>query len=182
MSDAHTRKNALKTLFSLYKRPMYYYALKITKDPHSAEDIVQDAFCKIIKYIDAIDYENDRAIKSYLCAVVRSCAADSFRKNKSADPVTDPTEKTVLYIDNNFPSDFDIDKEISELSFEGDIGDLITKLKEDDQIILYLRYGHDAGDEEIAAFFDLKTAAAARKRLSRAKERLRDLYMAEGRK
>ena len=48
----------------MYERPMYYYALKITADPYMADDVVQDAFCKMIKYIESINYEDEREIKS----------------------------------------------------------------------------------------------------------------------
>ena len=47
MGRLHKQKDILENLFTLYERPMYYYALKITAEPHMAEDIVQDAFCKI---------------------------------------------------------------------------------------------------------------------------------------
>lgn len=181
MGNIYKREEELEKLFAMYERPMYYYALKITADPHMAEDVVQDAFCKMIKYIDSINYNDDREIKSYLLAVIKTCAADILRKNKTKDAVTNSLEDNVIYIEGSFGSDFDIDKAIGELSFDGSIGELVSKLKEEDQNILYLRYGRDANDTEIADILSLKTAEAVRKRLSRAKARLKNLLLANER-
>lgn len=182
MGTLNKQANALGKLFDMYERPMYYYALKITADPYMAEDVVQDAFCKMIKYIESINYEDDRAIKGYLIAVVKSCAADSLRKNKIQVTVTNSLEDNVLYIEDSFDSNFDMDHAIGELSFDGSIGEVVSKLKEEDQNILYLRYGREANDEEIADVLNLRTAEAVRKRLSRAKARLKNLLAANERK
>jgi RNA polymerase sigma factor (sigma-70 family) len=181
MGTINKQEDALEKLFTLYERPMYYYALKITADPYMAEDVVQDAFCKMMKYIESINYEDEREIKSYLLAVIKTCAADSLRKNKVQETVTNPLEDNVLYIEDSFDSDFDMDKAIGETSFDGSIGELVSKLKEEDQNILYLRYGRDANDEEIADVLNLKTAGAVRKRLSRAKSRIKSLLKANER-
>lgn len=181
MGTFNNKENTLGKLFELYERPMYYYALKITADPYIAEDVVQDAFCKMIKYIDSINYEDEREIKSYLLSVIKTCAADSLRKNKILDPVTNSLEDNVLYIDDSVDPDFDLDRDIGEMSFDGSIGELVSKLKEEDQNILYLRYGLEASDEEIADVLNLNTAGAVRKRLSRAKYRLKDLLKASER-
>ena len=181
MGSFHKQEDALEKLFDLYERPMYYYALKITSDPYMAEDAVQDAFCKMIKYIDSINYEDDREIKSYLFCVTRTCAADKLRKNKFQKTVTNIQEENVLYIEDNSDLDFDMDKAIGEMSFDGSIGVLVSKLKEEDQNILYLRYGRDASDKEIADVLNLKTEGAVRKRLSRAKSRLKSLLKANER-
>lgn len=181
MGNYHKKEDALEKLFTLYERPMYYYALKITADPYMAEDVVQDAFCKMIKYIDSINYEDDREIKSYLFAVIKTCASDNLRKNKIHETVTNSLEDNVLYIEENSDLDFDIDQNIGEMSFNGSIGELVSELKLEDQNILYLRYGRNANDEEIADVLNLKTAGAVRKRLSRAKLRLKNLLKANER-
>lgn len=184
MGISNKQEEALGKLFDLYERPMYHYALKITADPYIAEDVVQDAFCKMIKYINSVHYENDREIKSYLLSVIKTCAADNLRKNKVQETFTNSAEENVLYIDDNednSDSDFDLDQAIGEMSFDGSIGELVLKLKEEDRNILYLRYGRDASDEEIADVLNLKTAGAVRKRLSRAKFRLKNLLKASER-
>ena len=181
MGTLNKQADALEKLFTLYEQPMYYYALKITSDPYMAEDVVQDAFCKMIKYIDSINYEGDREIKGYLFSVIKTCAADNLRKNKVQETVTNSQEDNVLYIEDSLGLDFDMDEAIGEMSFDGNIGELVSKLNEEDQDILYLRYGRDASDEEIEEVLNLKTAEAVRKRLSRAKFRLKNLLKTDGR-
>ena len=182
MGDNHNREGALEIIFNLYEKPMYYYALKLTADPYIAEDVVQDAFCKMIKYIDSIHCENEERLKGYLFAVTRTCAADHLRKNKSRGLVTNSLEENVLYIEDRLESDFDLVQAIGEMSFAGSIGELVSKLKESDQSILYLRYGQDANDQEIADTLDLKTEGSVRKRLSRAKKRLENMMKTNERK
>ncbi|MDD4591385.1 MAG: sigma-70 family RNA polymerase sigma factor [Parabacteroides sp.] len=176
------RKDALEKLFLKYKGPLYLYALKITGEPATSEDIVQEVFCKMIKYIDSINYEDEREIKAYLFAVARSCTMDIFRKNKESGYVTNSMCENVTYIGDCSNGDFDIDKAIGETTFNGNIGELIASLKEEDQHILYLRYGKVMSDEQIADLLKLNTTDAVRKRLSRARIRLGDLFKSKERK
>ena len=102
------RKDALEKLFLKYKGPLYLYALKITGEPATSEDIVQEVFCKMIKYIDSINYEDEREIKAYLFAVARSCTMDIFRKNKESGYVTNSMCENVTYIGDCSNGDFPV--------------------------------------------------------------------------
>lgn len=177
-----SRKDALEKLFLKYKGPLYLYALKMTEKPATSEDIVQEVFCKMIKYIDSINYEDEREIKAYLFAVARSCAMDHYRKNKDKLHVTDSFEENVIYIEDVYEEDYDLDVGIGEMTFDGEVGEIIGRLKEEDQYILYLRYGKDMSDEQIADLLKLNTTDAVRKRLSRARIRLSELFKSKERK
>jgi RNA polymerase sigma-70 factor (ECF subfamily) len=176
MSNHRKQKDNLEKSFLMYKSPMYYYAFNMLGDTHMAEDAVQDAFCRMIKYIDLINFEDEQSMKGYMFTVIKTCVIDCLRKNKDLGMVTDPLESNVLYIEDSLDEDFNIDKAISEMSFDGNVGELVSRLKEEDQHILYLRYAKEAKDEEIADILNLKTTDAVRKRLSRARARLRNMF------
>ncbi len=183
METFYKKKETVEKLYSLHKKQMYRYALSIIRDFSMAEDIIQDAFCKMLEYIDFIESEDEKKLRAYLFVVTRTCTMDNLRKNKKWEDVTDSLENNVLYIEDGFGDpDFDIDKEIDAISFGGYIGELIEKLKDEDQLILYLRYGAEKSDDEIARVLGMNTADAVRKRLSRARSRLKNLFGSKERK
>lgn len=46
---------AFETLYNKYKGPIYRTALAITKDPQMAEEILQDCFLRVYRYIDRVN-------------------------------------------------------------------------------------------------------------------------------
>lgn len=172
MKIFETKRNILEQIFELYERPMYFYALKITKNPNASEDIVQNAFCKLMKYMDHLGEVDSPQTKSYLFAMIKTCATDYFRSNKISNAMSDPLNDNILLIEDTSS----IENSLSELSFDGQIGEYVLRLKEADQIILYLKYGRDISDEQIAGILGLNSAGTVRQRLSRARCRLKTLF------
>lgn len=72
----------LKRLFDLYEKKMYRTAFQILKDAGQAEDAVQDAFIKVMSYLDKIKDPEASDTKHYMVRVIRSSAIDIYRKNQ----------------------------------------------------------------------------------------------------
>ena len=78
---------SIDILFKYYYRPLCLYAIHYLQDVDMAEDIVQDAFVRMIeKEQQGVDIENKKA---YLYQTVRHLCIDSLRK---ASPLTNEVE------------------------------------------------------------------------------------------
>src|SRR6185436_18571715 len=66
-----------KEIFGDYHRGLYAYALSITGDPAGSEDLVQEAFLRLLTYAPdrAID-----SIRSFLYAVTRNLATNEAKR------------------------------------------------------------------------------------------------------
>jgi RNA polymerase sigma-70 factor (ECF subfamily) len=64
--------DALGVLYERYKAPVYRTALAITCDPATAEDILQDSFLRLHKYVDRFD--TSRPLKPWLYRITVNLA------------------------------------------------------------------------------------------------------------
>jgi len=74
----HRDAGALETLYDRYGRPVYALALRISQQPSSAEEIVQDVFLQLWRRADR--YENSRGpLEPWLFTITRNRALDVLR-------------------------------------------------------------------------------------------------------
>ena len=86
-------------LYRKYYKALMLYALKMTHDEKTAEDIVQNAFLKL--WEKRIDMENEAMVRSFLYLSVRQRSIDRFRRTQVEDKyrkyvlgASDAVEKT----------------------------------------------------------------------------------------
>jgi len=48
-------ERALKTLLERYESPLYQFLVGILRDPHQAEDALQDTWCRALQHLDSVD-------------------------------------------------------------------------------------------------------------------------------
>jgi len=71
---------ALKKLYDIYAPSLYGLALRYSKNEEEAQDILQEAFIKIFKYIHT--YEEKGKIESWMKKIVINTAIANFHKQK----------------------------------------------------------------------------------------------------
>ena len=69
--------------------PVYRYVLSLSGDPHTAEEITQEAFFRALRSLDR--FRGDSSLKSWLCAIARNLWLSGQRKKK-AQPLEDASE------------------------------------------------------------------------------------------
>lgn len=74
------KKNALSVLYREYGRMIYSVAFQIVRDPHDAEDVLQDTMVRIIRLSHT--YRSSTNPKAWIMAITRNCAVDKL-KNKN---------------------------------------------------------------------------------------------------
>jgi RNA polymerase sigma-70 factor (ECF subfamily) len=78
------KSNELENVYKQYYKDLYVYALSLSKNHHSAEQLVSDTFFKALLSINNQDY-----IKPWLFRVCKNQYIDSIRKNKKHMSVDD---------------------------------------------------------------------------------------------
>ena len=72
-------KERIFAWYEQYKTGIYRYALSILKDPHGAEDVLQETFLRLLSGKHAVDPEK---IQPWLYRVARNCCYDALRKRE----------------------------------------------------------------------------------------------------
>ncbi len=165
----------LQEIVRLYEKKLYLFAVNLLQDRCAAEDVVQETFYKIIKGIDRIDDVYSASTKSYLNMVLYHTALDLIKKKNREESLSEWAEEINLSMEDSI----DLDQAIAEGSFEGDIGDFVSKLSRDDQELIELKFSRDLSNEQISQYYGVGEAAI-KKRWQRAKQRLVRLMEKKG--
>ncbi len=78
------KSNELENIYKKYYKDLYVYALSLSKNHHSAEQLVSDTFFKALLSINNQDY-----IKPWLFRVCKNQYIDMIRKDKNHMSVDD---------------------------------------------------------------------------------------------
>lgn len=87
--DSDDDKNKFEYIYRKYYRFMLHTAAGIIKNSTLAEDAVHETFVQLLRGIDTLRIDNERALKSYLYMVTRERSIDFLRKwerRRSAQP------------------------------------------------------------------------------------------------
>ena len=74
--DSDDDKNNFEYIYRKYYRSMLHTAAGIIKHPTLAEDAVHETFVQLLRGIDTLRIDNERALKSYLYMVTRERSID----------------------------------------------------------------------------------------------------------
>ncbi len=165
--DTDEERDKFEALYEKYKERMFNTINSIIKDEHLSEDILQEAFIKIIHNIDKINDDiNSNDAKGFIKAVAVNTALDFYRKNakrRGVELFVDELEEKVFY---------DSGEDLSaDLNTESRIIATIKSMKEKYRDILLMKYVHGLENNEIAKLFGI-TEEAVRQRISRGKKLL----------
>ncbi len=126
-------------LYDLYCDAMYTVALRYVKDSFTAEDVMQEAFIKAFKNMDA--YKEEVTFGAWLKRIVINQSIDYLKKRKLE--LISINEETTTLVDD----DHDNWNVASTISYQ-DIVNCIQQLKEKYRIVLtlFLLEGYDHGE------------------------------------
>lgn len=162
MIDSYEGKIKFEIIYEKYKNLMFYVADKILGDTRDSEDVVHDAFLKIIEIIDDIEDPNCPQTRSLIVTITEHKAIDLYRRRRSKTIV--PFEEEYIGV----PDQSEIDIVESNESLEKAIASLSGKYRE----VLLLKYAHGYSMDEISLILSMskenvkKTIQRARKKLS----------------
>ncbi len=154
-------KTKFEIVYDEYKNLMFYVANEILGDTKDSEDVVHDAFLKVIKIIDGIHDPRCPQTKNLVVTIVERTAIDLYRKRKRRQII--PLDEETI----NVPTSFETDYVIERSSIARAIAMLPTRYRE----LLLLKYDSGLSEKEISEVLAM-TEANVHKTIQRAKKRL----------
>ena len=155
-------KRAYADIINKYKNPLYATILRMTKNPQTAQDLLQEVFIKVYKQLPK--YDQKGSFKSWLYKVAINHCLDMLRKKSF--PVEEIVDEQL--INDHSPEVVFLKKEKSR-----ELERLIAQLPELERLVLLLRYANECSYVEISDMLGI-SLSDVRNKLHRAKKKLRE--------
>lgn len=171
------RTDLFQRLVEKYQKRIYNFGLKICPNPQDAEDMVQESFINVFRYLK--DFRRESSFKNWLYLIASSVCHKMKRKSKFAP-------ERELSLEEFIPDDHDsVKKEIPDWAMEPSesllnrelsdkIQSAIAELPTDHRLVLVLRDMEGFSTEETAGILHI-TPANVKVRLHRARLFVRDV-------
>ena len=160
MIELEEDKNKFEQLYITYKQTMFYVANRILKDEYLSEDVVHQAFLRIIDNLSKIDKIDCHKTKGFIVIIVENIAIDFYRKRKRENNRS--FDKIEVYIE---------DIKAKDNFILSDIEEAILKLPINYSTVLRLKYSQGYSNKEVAQILNI-SEENVRQRISRARKRL----------
>lgn len=166
-------KDILITVFTSLRKNFLRQAQRILPIEEDAEDVVQDAFCKLWRSDYALKTENEAEALAH--TTIRNLCLDELRKqDKRTQFSLDPERDT--------PIQRSVQEEIEIQEHFQQVETIIeTELSPSEQRVMHLKEYEGRSIEDIARIMDI-SEAAVRMKLSRARKRIRTVYIEQNQK
>lgn len=159
--ESDDNKTKFEIIYEEYRNLMFYVANQILGDTKDSEDIVHDAFLKLITIIDRIHDPKCPQTRNLVVTIVERTAIDLYRKRKRRQMV--PLDEETI----NVPTSLDPESVIERSSIARAMAMLPTRYRE----LLLLKYDSGLSEKEISEVLSM-TEANVHKTMQRAKKRL----------
>jgi len=159
-------------MYKLYYRDVYKTVFYLTKDKELSQDITNEAYLKAYNKLETLD--DIKKFKQWICVIALNLAKNHIRKHSKL--ISFYNMDTLE--DDNITEDIVIDNILKEEQ-KDKLRKSLEQLDPDAKEIIILRYYHNLTYEEVAKMLSLKKGTV-KSRLSRAKDKLYNLFNSEG--
>ena len=150
--------SAFEVLLMRHKDKVYTYIYNIVRESTLADDIFQDTFIKVIDTIKSGHYNSEGKFLGWTIRIAHNKVIDHFRriaadKTLNSDDEQDIFNKVEL-CDNSHIEAVEMELKMTEVE------QMITRLPDNQQRIVMMRYYHDMSFREIADLEDISINTA----------------------
>jgi RNA polymerase sigma-70 factor (ECF subfamily) len=170
------RKDMFADLVQRYERSLYSFGMKMCAEPRDAEDVVQDTFLNVYRYLDKFRYETK--FKNWLYRIATSTCIKKRRKSKFAPDrelsLDEFLPQDEAMVDQQIPAwaTMPLDQVLNE-ELSRTLKQAIVEVPEKYRVVLVLRDIEGFSTEESAQILNI-TVANLKVRLHRARLYLRE--------
>lgn len=164
MIESDQDKSKFEIIYNTYKKRMLYHAGLILGDQNDTEDVVHEAFLKLIKILDKIEDPVCPRTKSLVVTIVERTAIDLYRRRQRKQ--TDAIDEVCADI----PSAGGMDG----LPDKADLASAMAALPARYREVLLLRYDSGFSEAETAQLLSM-SQANVHKTVQRAKKKLEEI-------
>lgn len=170
MIETEENKSKFEQIYKKYKQTMFFVANRVLRDEYLSEDVVHQAFIRIIDNLDKIDKIDCHKTKGFIVIIVENIAIDFYRKRKRENNISfDEVEFYIRDIKNE-----------SNLIIN-DVEEAILKLPINYSTVLRLKYSQGYTNKEISKILKI-SEENVRQRISRGKKKLSQILAKEDEK
>ena len=156
-----------------YLDPLYSAALRMTRNPQDAEDLVQDTYLKAFAAFH--QYQPGTNLKAWLYRILSNTYINNYRK-KQREPLQTTTDDLTDWEINSTPDLTSQSAELSALSqlTDSEVSEALLQLPEDRRMVVYYADVEGMAYQEIAEIMDCPVGTVM-SRLHRGRAQLRKL-------
>lgn len=159
-----------RLLYEMFYKRVYNTAYFVTKDPHLADDVVQETFIKAFRNMERIT--DSEKVGAWLSVIATRTAIDLLKSQKGHIVTLVDPGVLELEIDKNRSHN-----EVDLLTMKESVRELIDQLSPEYRAVIILKYLYDMKAEEVATKLDV-SIGTVKSRLFRAKSKMRQSVMA----
>lgn len=146
--NAAIKDNDFLPMVTIYEKNIYNLCLSMTRDCKAAEDLTQEVFIKIYKYIRS--FKGDSALKTWIYRITMNTCKDYLKKMSSYKTAYIPEDKEVEDIIKDYFSVFFVEDIVLKKEVASLIMSKLDNLKKEHKEILILREIHQLSYQEIS--------------------------------
>ena len=166
-------KDILTTVFTSLRKNFLKQAQRILASEEDAEDVVQDAFCKLWRSDYTLKTTNEA--EALARTTIRNLSLDELRKQEVRPQFSLDTERDTV-LQRSALEEIEIRERFEQVETI-----IEAELSPSERRVMHLKEYEGHSVEEIARIMDL-SEAAVRMKLSRARKRIRTVYQEQNKK
>ena len=140
---------AISQLIDRHRRRVSDYIKMMVKDEDVADDIFQETFIKVVRFIDEKRYTDHGKFLSWVLRIAHNQVIDYFRQNKQQNKITEADAGYDILNSLKF-ADRTVEDEMIGQQIESDIRKLIDTLPAEQREVVMMRYYSGLSFKEIA--------------------------------
>lgn len=142
-------QSAISRLIERHSKRVLDYIRMMVKDNEIADDIFQETFIKVVRFIDEGRYTDNGKFLSWVLRIAHNQVIDHFRQAKQQNNVTEADAGYDILNSHRF-SDLTVEDRIVSEQIENDLRKLVEKLPPEQKEVVMMRYFADMSFKEIA--------------------------------
>lgn len=165
ISQPDSRQEGFVALMTLYREVLYWHIRRLVVSHEDAQDILQETFVKVHKYIDS--FRGDSSLKTWLFKVATNEAMRHYRRNRLETQSYDEHSRLIEL--------YESDERIDFSTLEAKLQRAILALPPKQRVVFNLRYYDEMSYEQIAEVTE-SSVATLKVNYHHARERIKE-YM-----
>ena len=144
--------NAFEQIVKRYIDPLYRFALRLTRSPRDAEDVVQETFLKAWKNMS--HFKREQSFKSWIFSITHNSAMDMLRKRRTTtfSEMSGVGEDNVPFDESGAMKDDELlpDEVFERAEKNNMLDEMLHKLSPEEAEILHLYFSEDMTFREVS--------------------------------
>lgn len=153
--EFQSRREEFEALALAYFDALYNTALRMTRNPSAAQDLVQETYLKAYRFFDR--FEPGTNLKAWLFTILRNTYINAYRKTARQQQQVDFEHVRLFYADTSASSAWQDRGSVEELLrhvVQDDVKRALDELPDEYRLVVLLADLEDFSYKEIAAIVD----------------------------